>query len=132
LLVVARRAIYPIKYPRWAWVLVGVAFLALILVEGYLREYSRQPFAVIALPALLAAMLVTTAIHRGTHREERPAGFIGHYLGTAIAVLLPLGALLCLVTFGLDTAAAVKLGKLADKALVYQGQMAYYHLRVPR
>jgi hypothetical protein len=132
LLVVARRAIHPIKYPRRAWVFVGVAFLALIPVEGYLREHSRQLFAVVALPALLAAMLVITAIHRLTHREERPAGFIGHYLGTAIAVLLPLAALLCLITLGLDTVAALKLGKLANNALVYQGEMAYYHLRVPR
>ena len=144
-----------IPWPRIGWVLIVWGCLATVYLAGILGPggrrlslTSRVPgklmpehwlwpawgdyFAVIGLPALLVSVALIVLLHRDRHPEARPVGMLQHCVGTWAAILLPVSALVCLVTVGLtDTVASVcHHGAERDHAIMEQGELAYYGLTV--
>jgi hypothetical protein len=61
------------------------------------------------------------------------AGPVGHYVGTLLAVLLPLAALLSLAVLALAVPSAQrrKRATAINQAVIYRGEIAYYGLKLP-
>ncbi len=128
LLVATKRLVRPICYPRWAWALLVFACVGVGFLEGLLRrEYGRM-FYMMGLPLTLFVVLIVVAVHRRSVRPGGAVGFVGHYLGTALAVLLPVCALLSLATVGLTVRSTQESATHAK--VIERGEMDYYGLRV--
>jgi len=128
LLLALKRSVQPIRYPRWAWALLVFACVGMAFLEGLLRaEYARM-FYLMALPLTLFVALIVVAVHRRSARPAGAVGFLGHYLGTALALLLPLCAVLSLLTLGLTVRSAQESATYAK--VIERGEMDYYGLRM--
>jgi hypothetical protein len=128
LLVVTKRLVQPVRYPRWAWALLVFACVGMAFLEGLLRrEYARM-FYMMGLPLSLSVVLIVVAVHRRWARPGGAVGFVGHYLGTVLAVLLPVCALLSLATLGLTVHTARESATYAKA--IERGEMDHYGLRV--
>jgi len=128
LLVAIKRSVQPIRYPRWAWALLVFACVGMAFLEGLLRAEYAWVFYMMGLPLSLFVVLVVVAVHRRSARPGGAVGFVGHYLGTALAVLLPVCALLSLATLGLTVHTARESATYAK--VIERGEMDYYGLRV--
>jgi hypothetical protein len=124
------RSVEPICYPRWAWVLLLSACCGLVLLEGFLRLAYAEYLVVLGLPLVLLIVLVVVTVHRWAASERQPVGFIGHYLGTLLALLLPLTALFCLIAATLAIPVALHGRRLsqANQTIISEGELAYYGL----
>ncbi len=143
LLRLARRPVRSIAWPRVGWLLVyavslGTAFAFGVVTQMNLqdREWSRpeweHDFCIIALPVVCALTLAVVLLRRRRHLESRQVGPVRSYVGTLLAVLLPFAALLCPLCLGLAVSTAFYGGRWAsvERAIVYQGEVGYYHLTV--
>lgn len=128
LLLALKRQVQAIRYPRWAWALLVSVCLAMAFLEGLLRRDYARMFYLMGLPLTLFVVLIVVAVHRRWARPGGAVGFVGHYLGTALAVLLPVCALLSLATLGLTIHSAQR--SAAYARVIEQGEMDYYGLRV--
>jgi len=97
--------------------------------------WSARPwgsyFVLIGLPLLLVSTLVVVLTHRRRHPDARDIGPVRQWLGTFLPVLLPLTALLCVLTLGMAIPASVVAARQAEvnHAIIHQGEATYYGLR---
>jgi hypothetical protein len=156
------RPVRPIEWPPWGWLVVMAACLAVVFVVGLIwpggspcdkafREMwarmgwdprdlgpglGERPwghyFMLIGLPAMLVSALIVVLLHRRRSRDLH-AGPVGHYVGTLLAVLLPLAALLSLAVLALAVPSAQrrKTGAAISQAVIYRGEIAYYGIKLP-
>lgn len=155
LLAVFRRPVAPVRWTRLGWVVLLGGCLATVCIVGLLLPYGQplrsrvspddfltyagwtlppwgEYFSVIGLPMILLVVLAVVGLHHRRHPEDRPVGPIGHYVGTVIAVFLPLAALFCLIHLSLAGAVAREAATRAviAEAIMEQGELVYYGLGV--
>jgi hypothetical protein len=151
------RPVAVIRWPTWGWITVtgvcaavtfGIGAIwrgeapspEVALVASMARQLGVEPaghladrpwglyYALICLPLLLLATLAIVLLHHRRHPLPQ-RGFIGHYVGTVVLVLLPICAALSLATFSLVIPAARRAAiRLAtSEKLIAQGEVSYFH-----
>ncbi len=100
--------------------------------RGWTVSPLGESFLLVGLPLILGGVLLVVAAVRRRHPGRHSVGPVGNYVGTAIAVLLPLAALLCLLLLGTTVAAARGVGmEIRDyEAIIEQGELAYYGIEI--
>ncbi len=134
------RPLAPVRFSRFAWVLV-VCFALVVAVcvrflfppehPNELDPLSGEMYALLGLP--LTMLLVLAIVIRQRLRVGRGSvGPVAQYVATLIAVLLPLAALLSLGMLGLGVAAASDWHSqtVANQRIVEQGEVRYYGLEL--
>jgi hypothetical protein len=153
LLVRGRRA-RAIEWSAIGWVAVMWACLAVVYVVGLYgargHRFGVTPdppdafsmptwwtcpawgdyFAAIGVPLILLSVAAVVVLHRGRHPEARRVGPVRQYVATAVAVLLPVSALICLSAVGFTVAGAAAIHRQADvhRAVMEQGELRCYAL----
>jgi len=146
ILVSLHRRPVPITWARWKWALLvlscaGIAFLVSLGTNRW-RVWASDDgslacwggtLATIGLPLLLlAGLAVIWRVRRRVPREQRP-GFGRQYVGTLMALLLPVTALALLgcAAVSVPTIKVAKRMTREHKVAIYQGELASLGLKPP-
>jgi len=133
----------PITWARWKWgvfILGCGAVSVVIAVAGAPKEppvpwpaMLAMVFPAVTIPGvIIGAFVVAVLVRRGVDRSQRP-GFGRQYVGTLLAVMLPVTALLLVTAVALLANAGRGMDRAVEhqKVLIYHGELAYHGLKPP-
>jgi len=102
--------------------------------RGWTLSPVGECFVAVGFPLVLAGVLAVVVIVRRRHPAAHAVGLTGSYIATAIGVLLPVAAVLCLTFLGTTAAAALASGRQTKdyEAIIARGDLPHYGLEIDR